>query len=67
MPGLLPEKLREMRARAVLSQRELARLSGVGQVTIARIETGIQKPRPSTLRKLARALRVKPVDLLEED
>jgi predicted transcriptional regulator len=44
----------------------LARLSGVGHITIARIETALFDPRLSTLRRLAKALKVKLVDLIDE-
>ena len=60
-----PEKLRDARTRALLSQRDLAELTGVGPVTISRIESGIQRPRPSTLRKIAKALGVRPADLFD--
>ncbi len=48
-----------------LSQRALAKLSKISQVTIARIETGVYDPRLSTLRKLAKALKVKVRDLVD--
>ncbi|MDD5701402.1 MAG: helix-turn-helix transcriptional regulator [Dehalococcoidales bacterium] len=56
-------RLKVIRERKFLSQRELAVKSGVHYVTIARIETGFVKPRFSTIRKLARALGVRPVDI----
>ena len=63
----LKEKLREERRRAALTQGELAEKAGVGINTIVRIETGeITEPRVSTLRKLARALGIKPRELLED-
>jgi len=63
----LKEKLREERRRAALTQGELAAKAGVGVTTIVRIETGeIEEPRVSTLRKLAKALGVKPRDLLDD-
>ena len=49
----------------VWSQEELATAAGVPVVTISRIETGwTEAPRPSTVRKLARALGVDPAWLL---
>ena len=42
---------------------ELAVLSGVNRVTIARLETGAAKAKPETARKLARALKVSSEDL----
>ena len=57
--------LKELREDAVLTQEELARLSQVGRTTIAAIETGqrAKRPHPSTIRKLAKALRVKPQEI----
>jgi transcriptional regulator with XRE-family HTH domain len=57
------QRLREWRRRRALSQRELAALAGVQQVTIARLEIGSQQPRPRTIRKLAKALQVTIDDL----
>ena len=57
--------LKELREGAVLTQEELARLSQVGRTTIAAIETGrrVTRPHPSTRRKLAKALKVKPQEI----
>ncbi len=57
-------RLREERKRSRLTQEELALVSGVNRVTIARLETGAAKAKPETAHKLARALKVKPEDLL---
>lgn len=43
------------RRSAAMSQRELAKASGIPQPTIARIETGKQMPRADTLDRLLRA------------
>lgn len=60
-------KLKAARKRAALSLRDLAQLSGVGYVTIHRIEAGkVDDAYPSTLRKLADALRVSPAELVSE-
>jgi len=50
--------LAELRERRALTLRELSEVSGVAADTINQIELGHRKPRPSTLRKLARALEV---------
>lgn len=47
--------VREARARAGLTQRELARRAGKAQSEIARIENGRQDPSLSTLEGLVRA------------
>jgi transcriptional regulator with XRE-family HTH domain len=44
---------------------ELAKLSDVGRATIAAIETGKRKRvHPATVTRLAKALKVKPYDLI---
>jgi transcriptional regulator with XRE-family HTH domain len=57
-------RLRGVRERKALSQRELAERSGVNRVTIARIEAGLQEPHPRTTRRLAEALGVEPAELM---
>jgi DNA-binding XRE family transcriptional regulator len=57
-------RLRLMRERAALSQRDLARAAGVAEATIRNVEHG-DDPRPSTIRKLAAALGVRPSDLMD--
>lgn len=47
-----------------LSATELAELSGVSRVTLARLKAGTQQARPQTLGKLAKALGVKVEDLI---
>ena len=58
--------LRQIRENRVLSRKELARRSGVDESTIYRAERGQTKLRPSTVRKLARALDVPPGELITE-
>ena len=58
-------RLKEWRLRKALTQRELATMAGLTQSTVALIETGRQSPRPTTMRKLARALGLKPAELFE--
>ena len=58
------DQLAELRERRALTLRELAEMSGVAADTINQIELGHRKPRPSTLRKLARALEVNVEELM---
>jgi len=58
--------LAEWRGKRGLSQRALAKLSKVSFVTIARLETGKYDPRLSSLRLLAKALKVKVSQLLDD-
>jgi len=55
-------RLRDVRHRFALSQEELAERSGVARSTIIKLEAG-REAWPSTVRKLAAALGVKPADL----
>lgn len=64
MPVL--SRLRDLRIRAALSQYDLADKSGVARTTIIRLEQGDPNVKPSTLRKLAAALKVKPAALIGE-
>ena len=52
--------LRQLREKAVLTQAELARLADVTPSTVSDLEANKRKARPSTVRRLAKALRVKP-------
>ncbi|MEM1657789.1 MAG: CBS domain-containing protein, partial [Candidatus Jordarchaeales archaeon] len=51
-----PEDLKQARKRLGITQEELARMAGVSQSLIARIESGSVDPRLSTLRKIVNAL-----------
>ncbi len=59
------ERLRRLRAERFMSQADLAKASGVGPASIARIELGIVTPRAGTVRKLAQALNVPPGDVMD--
>jgi transcriptional regulator with XRE-family HTH domain len=61
---LKTKRLRELRERASFSQMELSEISGVSRATIADLELGKRGARPRTRRKLAKALRVDPWELV---
>jgi transcriptional regulator with XRE-family HTH domain len=61
-----PLRLRELREERGFSQYSLAQQSGVGRSTIAALETGERGAHPSTMRALARALRVTIPDLYRD-
>ncbi len=66
MPRISGEKLRGVRDRRLLSQRELAEKAGLSPTTILKLEAGkVDDPHPRTIRKLARALEVDPSELVE--
>lgn len=61
-----PQKLRELRISKKLSQGKLAKLSGVSQTAIYHWETGKRHPKVEQIYKLANALNVPVLELLEE-
>ena len=58
-------RLRALRKGKVLTQKELAERAGLTRGTVLKIEAGQTEPYPRTVRKLAKALGVKPQDLME--
>jgi transcriptional regulator with XRE-family HTH domain len=56
-------RLRLLRLRRAFSQRALAKRARISEATVVRLEAEINMPRPSTVRALARALDVKPLEL----
>jgi transcriptional regulator with XRE-family HTH domain len=52
-------RLTEFRARAWMSQAQLAAVAGLGVATVARLELGAVLPHRDTIQKLARALGIK--------
>ncbi len=59
----MPTPLKELRETKGLSQDDLSRASTVSKSVIVDLELRRRKPRPSTRRRLARALKVKPEDI----
>lgn len=57
--------LKELREAAILSQGDLAERAHVARTTINELESNSdrRRPRPSTIRKLAKALKVKPQEI----
>jgi len=64
---VLVSELAKLRRSKGFSQRALATEAGVSPSSVYEIEVGRRKPNPSTLRKIAGALGVEVVDLLEEE
>ena len=58
-------RLREWRRRRGLTQAELGARVGLARYTISRLETGVEEPRPGTIRRLAAALDCRTDQLME--
>ncbi len=63
--GDLGSNLKAARLERGLTQEDVSMLSGVHETEISRIEAGKRDPRVSTVRKLAKAVGVRPGVLLE--
>ena len=61
----LGANLREARKQLGMSQEAVAERSGVHATEVSRIEAGKRDPRVSTVERLARAVKMKPGQLLE--
>ena len=59
-------KFNRMIANNVMSIGELSEVSGISRITIARMRSGKQEPRPQTLGKICKALGCKAEDLIED-
>lgn len=58
-------RLRKIRERRFLSQRELAKLAGLSPTTVLNLEADKVEPQGRTVRKLAAALDVQPQELVD--
>jgi len=63
--GSLGQNLRDARDKLGLTQEQVAERSGVQAGEVSRIESGKRDPQVSTVLKLAKAVEVKPGELLE--
>lgn len=64
MPNIDGEKLKALRLRKMLAQRDLSELAGVATSTVVYLEHGERPATFGTIRKLAEALGVDPQELL---
>jgi transcriptional regulator with XRE-family HTH domain len=68
MPRISGDRLRKVRDKRLLSQRELAERAGLSPTTILKLESGrVDEPHPRTIRKLADALEVDPDELIRRE
>lgn len=57
-------KLKTLRKKAVLTQKQLSELSGIPLTTIQKYERGVFEPKIQNLYKLADVLKVEPMELI---
>lgn len=62
---MFAKRLKQLRTARTLTQEALATKAGIARTYLARLELGQQDPTLGTLKKLAKALRVKVGRLLE--
>jgi transcriptional regulator with XRE-family HTH domain len=55
--------IRELRKSNYLTQEEMAAKAGIARRTLSRVETGAECPSGPTIRKIAKAVRVRPQDI----
>ena len=60
-------KLKGLREKAVLSQRQLTRMANLAYGTVSRIDNGFSEVHPSTIRKLARVLGLEPKEVVKRE
>ena len=58
-------RLRQLGLERALTQMDLSRMTGISVDAISRLENELRSAQVSTIRRLARALRVKPRELLK--
>lgn len=61
---MIGEKIKELRKNAHLTQKELAKLSGIAEITIRKYENNQRNPKKEQIERIARALNVDPFDIL---
>jgi len=59
------DRIKQLRDARALTQEEVAEKAGITVAALSRIERNNAEPRPTTRRKLARALGVDPEDLVQ--
>lgn len=57
------KKLEIAMASKAITSKKLSRVSGLSETTLARIKKGVQKPKPITIGKIAKALEVEILEI----
>jgi transcriptional regulator with XRE-family HTH domain len=64
-PKQMGRRLQKLRKERDMSRAELAELAGISREYVRKLEAGMQDPTVGILQKLAKALGVRLIDLLE--
>ena len=65
--NLIGEKIRKVRKTAHLTQKELAKLSGIAEITIRKYENNERNPKKEQIEKIAKALNMNPFEIMGYD
>ena len=65
--NLIGEKIRKVRKAAHLTQKELAKLSGIAEITIRKYENNERNPKKEQIEKIAKALNMNPFEIMGYD
>jgi transcriptional regulator with XRE-family HTH domain len=60
------ENLKRVREDRLMTQQELSNAAGIGLSSVVRIENNRTEPRFSTIKKLAKALKIDPKELTKD-
>ena len=64
---MIGEKIRKVRKTAHLTQKELAKLSGIAEITIRKYENNERNPKKEQIEKIAKALNMNPFEIMGYD
>lgn len=64
---MIGEKIREIRKNNNLTQKDLAKLSGIAEITIRKYENNERNPKKEQIEKIAKALKVTPFEIMGYD
>lgn len=64
---MIGERIREIRKNSNLTQKDLAKLSGIAEITIRKYENNERNPKKEQIEKIAKALKVTPFEIMGYD
>ena len=61
------KKLEIVMATRCISLKELSKRSSISEVTLTRLKRNVQKPKPKTIGKIAKALKCNVIEIIETE